>query len=92
MLGGQPSHGSQLCFSLLLHAGGSGFGLCVLLLCSILCAVGSLTLLCLLFVSWFVCSGRWCIDGLGVFRVGQASVCLGPHLDVGLGLARCEAS
>ena len=27
MLGGQPSHDWQLCFPLLLHAGGSGFGL-----------------------------------------------------------------
>ena len=25
------------------------------------------------------------MDGLGVFRVGQASVCLGPHLDEGWG-------
>ena len=31
------------------------------------------------------------MDGLGVFRVGQASVCLGPHLDEGWGW-RAEAS
>ena len=39
---------------------------------------------CLCFVS-ILCPWRWCMDGIGVFRVGQASVCLGPHLDEGRG-------
>ena len=47
---------------------------------SVLFTVGSLSLLCLLFVSWFACSGGWCVGGLGVFHASRASVCLGPHL------------
>ena len=57
----------------------------LLLHCSVLFAVVFLSLLCLLVMSWFVCSGGWCIGGLGVFRAGQMSVCLGPHLDWGWG-------
>ena len=53
----------------------------LLLRYSVWFAVGSLSLLCLLVVSWFICFGRWCIDGLGVFHAGQMSVCLGPHLN-----------
>ena len=47
----------------------------LLLRCSVWFAVGYLSLLCLLVVSWFVCFGRWCVGGLGVFRAGQVSVC-----------------
>ena len=34
-----------------------------------------------LVISWFVCSGRWCIDMLGVFHANQISMCLDPHLN-----------
>ena len=53
----------------------------LLLRCSVLFAVGFLSLLCLLVVSWFVCFRRFCIDGLGVFRAGRVSLCLDPHLN-----------
>ena len=52
----------------------------LLLLCSVLFAVESLSLLYLLVVSWFVCFRRWCIGGLGVFRASRVSVCLDLHL------------
>ena len=48
---------------------------------SVLFTVESLSLLYLLFISWFVCSGRWCIDNLGIFHANQRSMCLDPHLD-----------
>ena len=35
----------------------------------------------LLFISWFICSRRWCIDKLGVFHANQISMCLDPHLN-----------
>ena len=57
----------------------------LLLRCSVWFAVGSLSLLCLLVVSWFVCFGGWCVDGLGVFRANQVFMCLGPHLGWGWG-------
>ena len=53
----------------------------LLLRYSVLFAIVSLSLLCLLFVSWFVSSRGWCIGGLGIFCAGRASVCLDPHLD-----------
>ena len=53
----------------------------LLLRCSVWFAVGSLSLLCLLVVSWFVCFGRWCINELGVFHANQISMCLDPHLN-----------
>ena len=34
----------------------------------------SLSLLYLLFISWFICSGRWCIDKLGIFHANQISL------------------
>ena len=37
------------------------------------------------FLSWFTCSGRWCIDKSGVFHANQISMCLGPHLNLGWG-------
>ena len=30
----------------------------------------------LFFISWFICSRRWCIDKLGVFHANQTSNCL----------------
>ena len=39
----------------------------ILLQYSVLCPVGSLSLLCLLFISCFKCFFGWCIDTLGVF-------------------------
>ena len=33
-------------------------------------AIGSLSLLCLLFIFWFVCSGIWCVGRLVVFHAG----------------------
>ena len=41
-----------------------------------------------LFISWFICSWRWCIDKLGVFRANQISMCLDPHLNKGWGWRR----
>ena len=52
-----------------------------LLLYSVLFTVESLSLLYLLFISRFVCSGRCCIDKLGVFHANQISMCLDPHLN-----------
>ena len=47
------------------------------LLCSgilVLFTVESLSLLCLLVISWFICSRRWCFDKLGVFHANQISM------------------
>ena len=41
-----------------------------------------------LFISWFICSWRWCIDKLGFFRANQISMCLDPHLNKGWGWRR----
>ena len=60
----------------------------ILLWCSVWFAVGSISLLYLLFVSCFVCSGGWYIDKLGVFRASQISMCLDPHLGCGWGWRR----
>ena len=46
----------------------------------VLFAVGSLSLLCLLVVSWFVCFMRWCVGGLWVFHAGRLSMCLDSNL------------
>ena len=46
---------------------------------SVLCTVESLSLLYLLFISWFICSKKWCMDKLGVFHANQTSMCLDPH-------------
>ena len=43
--------------------------------------VESLSMLHLLVISWFVCSGRWCIDKLGVCHANQIFMCLDPHLN-----------
>ena len=43
----------------------------LLLRYSVLCTVESLSLLYLLFISWFICSRRWCMDKLGVFHANQ---------------------
>ena len=53
----------------------------LLLRFSVLFTVESLSLLYLLFISWFICSRRWCIDKLGVFHPNQTSMCLDPHLN-----------
>ena len=45
-------------------------------------------LLYLLVIYWFICFGRWCIGGLGVFHAGQISICLDPHLNWGWGWRR----
>ena len=50
--------------------------------------VKSLSLLYLLFRSWFICFLRWCIDKLGVFHANQTSMCLDPHLNWGWGWRR----
>ena len=41
---------------------------------SVLFTVESLCLLYLLFISWFICSRRWCIDKLGVFHANQITM------------------
>ena len=53
----------------------------ILLRYSLSFKVDSLSLLYLLFISWFICSRRWCIDKLGVFHANQISMCLEPHLN-----------
>ena len=60
----------------------------LLLWYSVLFTVESLSLLHLLVISWFVCSGRWCIDKLWVFHANQISICLDPHLISGWGWRR----
>ena len=50
-----------------LFVGPTGVGF-LLLRYSVLFTVESLSLLYLLFISWFICYGRWCIDKLGVFQ------------------------
>ena len=54
---------------------------------SVLSTVDSLSLLYLLFISWFICSRRWCIDKLGVFHANQTSMRLDPHQNQGWGCA-----
>ena len=58
---------------------------------SVLFTVESLSLLFLLFISWFICSRRWCIDKLGVFHENRKSICLDPHLNSLWGW-RCKTS
>ena len=53
----------------------------LLLQYSVLFTVESLSSLYLPFMSWFICSRRWCIDKLGVFQTNQISLCLDPHLN-----------
>ena len=60
----------------------------LLLWCSVLFTVESLSLLYLLVICWFICSRRWCIDKLGVFHANQISMCLDPHLNLGWGWRR----
>ena len=50
--------------------------------------VESLSLLYLLFISWFICSRSWCIDKLGFFHANLISMCLDPHLNKGWGWHR----
>ena len=57
----------------------------LLLRYSVLFTVKSLSLLYLLFISWFICSRKWCIDNLGVFHANQTSMCLDPYLNQGWG-------
>ena len=65
-----------------LVSGPPGFSCWVSLLRnSVLFTVESISLLYLLFISWFICSWRWCIDKLGVFHANQTSMCLDPHLN-----------
>ena len=35
----------------------------------------------LFFISWYICSRRWCIYKLGFFHANQISMCLDPHLN-----------
>ena len=35
----------------------------------------------MMFISWFICYGRWCIGKLGFFHANQISMCLDPHLN-----------
>ena len=53
----------------------------LLLWYSVLFTVESLSLLYLLFTTYFLCSKRCCIDKLGVFHANQTSMCLDPHLN-----------
>ena len=42
----------------------------------VVCAVESLSLIYLLFVSWFIWTRRWFIDTLEIFHANQTSMCL----------------
>ena len=53
----------------------------LLLRYSVLFTAESLSLLYLLSISWFICSGRGCIDTLGVFHANQISMCHDPYLN-----------
>ena len=55
------------------------------IVCTIVC---TLSFHYLLVIYWFICSGRWCIDKLGVFHANQTSMCLDPHLNKGRGRRR----
>ena len=46
---------------------------------SVVCTVKSLSLFYLLFISWFVCTRRWCIDMLEIFYENQTCMCLDPY-------------
>ena len=75
------------CFGWVL--GPPGFICWIFLLCySVLFTVESLSLFYLLFISWFIYSGRWWIDKLGVFHANQISMCFDPHLNSGWGWCR----
>ena len=68
------------CFGCL--SGPPGFTCWIFLLrYSVLFTVESLSLLFSFFISWFICSRRWCIYKLGVFHANQISKCLDPHLN-----------
>ena len=55
----------------------------LLLWYSVLFTVESLSLLYVLFISWFMCSRLCCIDKLGVVHAIQTSMCLDPDLNLG---------
>ena len=79
MLGGQPSHGWQLCIPLVLHAGGSGFGLC-----------GGSDLRTCLLVRWW---GAGALVVVGPKGVGLLDVfCSGDRFYVLLGPRLCFVS
>ena len=67
----------------------------LLLWYSVLFTVESLSLLCLLFISWFICSRRWCFDKFGVFHANQTA-CVLIHIwtkgEVGASLNRFKPS
>ena len=48
---------------------------------SVLFTVESLSLFKSPFISWFICSRKWCIDKLGVFHANHISMCLDPYLN-----------
>ena len=52
---------------------------------SVVCIVEPLSLLYLLFVSWFVCIWGWCIGKLGFLHVHQISLRLDPYRNYGRG-------
>ena len=55
---------------------------------SVLFAVESLSLLCLSFVSWFVCSREWCVGGLGGLSCGLGACVSWSASELGVGLLR----
>ena len=58
----------------------------LLLRCSVLIAVESLSLLYLLIISWFMCSGGWCVSGLGSFLWAiYMYLCVLIHIWFGVG-------
>ena len=63
----------------------------LLLRYSVLPTVDFLSLIYLFFISWFICSRRWCIGKLGVFHGNQTSMCLAKG-EVGAPLHRFKPS
>ena len=57
----------------------------LLLRYSVVCTFEYLSLLYLLFISWFICFRRQFMGKLGIFHANQTSLCLAPHLNLGWG-------
>ena len=60
---------------------------------SVLFTVESLSLLYLLFIYWFICSRKWCIDKLGAFHATKTYMCVSwATSDLRLRLAHRETA
>ena len=66
------------CFGCCQEHQGLPFGF-LLLWYPVLCTVQSMSLLYLLFISWFICSRRWCMNNIGSF-IPTKHLCLLIHI------------